>query len=329
MAALNAHPGPFLDIGANLGWFTTMVTACTDKITYAIEPFVENFNRILASACENEVPSSRLHAYNIGLDTKFSKCSLYQVPDHNKGDTHSICDEEQKAAFAARNYIELGIMQTAPLDSLYSSGQLGDIPFSLMKIDVEGYELNSILSASAFLSSSIAPQCINIEMDSRRSQEASSWNVDCEAYIGGRRVILRGYGYRHEVLGQPDLQGVLPQIRRENFDVLQAPKMSLESLGPCLRRIEILLQTMHVANTNKQLLHLPPLIPLSSSLPPTTSSSLPPTTSPFSTSCFTTLQTSLFLPPSKTQNQKGLPHALLERILYQLFHLEHVVPAYC
>jgi FkbM family methyltransferase len=137
MAALNAHPGPFLDIGANLGWFTTMVTACTDKITYAIEPFVENFNRILASACENEVPSSRLHACNIGLDTKFSKCSLYQVPDHNKGDTHSICDEEQKAAFAARNYIELGIMQTAPLDSLYSSGQLGDIPFSLMKIDVE------------------------------------------------------------------------------------------------------------------------------------------------------------------------------------------------
>ncbi|GMI34326.1 hypothetical protein TrRE_jg9155 [Triparma retinervis] len=198
MTALNAHPGPFLDIGANLGWFTTMVTACTNRVTYAIEPFAENFNRLLASACENEVLSSRLHAYNIGLDTKSSKCSLYQVPDHNKGDTHSICDEEQKAAFAARNYIELGVMQTAPLDSLYSSGQLGDVPFSLMKIDVEGYELNSILSASAFLSSSIAPQCINIEMDSRRSQEASSWHVDCEAYIGGLRVILRGYGYRHE-----------------------------------------------------------------------------------------------------------------------------------
>ena len=161
-----------MDVGANLGWFTTRV---------------------------NGVTGNGLKVYNIGLDLKARSCSLFQEPNKNKGGTHTVCDNPvAMRSIRSKGYQELAKIQTTTLDEMYENGLLGDIKLGLMKIDIEGYEWGAILGASRFLSSSIAPECINIEFSSARTLEVIGAPQDCPGHVGGLLTVLRLYGYINE-----------------------------------------------------------------------------------------------------------------------------------
>ncbi|KAI8812487.1 S-adenosyl-L-methionine-dependent methyltransferase [Cladochytrium replicatum] len=152
-------PG-FMDIGANIGWFTFNMAAAGYPVL-AFEPMSQNEILLRTTMCHNPTLMSRIAYFPIGLGKKESHCYMISG-DGNVGDGHTVCDQgfDYKPP---KDYVIRGELSTKMLSKVLSayscstpgeklSNQWSATPFGLqgtpfigvLKIDVEGFEPNVI-----------------------------------------------------------------------------------------------------------------------------------------------------------------------------------------
>jgi FkbM family methyltransferase len=132
----------FLDIGGNIGMWT-LSAAAAKKQTFTIEPSPENFKRICKTVNKNAF-HDRIHLMTIAATTKPETFRL-NVPRGNKGGTSVTPVSEQDDL--AKD--DVNVIKGFRIDSLNLPT---DRPV-VMKVDVEGHELQALLGAMSFLQS--------------------------------------------------------------------------------------------------------------------------------------------------------------------------------
>jgi FkbM family methyltransferase len=135
-----SKPAVFLDIGANIGWFTMVMSALNHRVI-AIEAMKTNTQLLQSSLAASKLQKSvRLHHH--GISSVRGKCILYS-DNLNVGDGHMTCGISADANLSAvlpPNYSIREVIETKSLDALVQE------PINVMKIDVEGSELQVVMS---------------------------------------------------------------------------------------------------------------------------------------------------------------------------------------
>eukprot|EP00123_Amoebidium_parasiticum_P000500 comp11302_c0_seq1/m.5707 comp11302_c0_seq1/g.5707 ORF comp11302_c0_seq1/g.5707 comp11302_c0_seq1/m.5707 type:complete len:419 (-) comp11302_c0_seq1:33-1289(-) len=137
----------FLDIGANVGWYT-MIALAKGYNVVAFEPMPQNARLVRLSACLNGW-EDRLLLYPFGVSTEERTCEVISDPE-NMGNGNTVCSEEEKAAVAAQRgltgkFVVQSKSHYVKLDDYLPP----DVPVGFMKIDIEGYEKIGLSNAGA------------------------------------------------------------------------------------------------------------------------------------------------------------------------------------
>lgn len=143
------HEGDtFLDIGANIG-FLSLVAACiVDKsgLVYAVEPHPFTYKILEKNICLNGFKN--IFSMNIALGKEISEEKIYNRINISRGSASLIRPMNVSE--------ELGVpVRVSSIDILIEKGQI-QLP-NLIKIDVEGFELEVLKGAKILLNSSHAP----------------------------------------------------------------------------------------------------------------------------------------------------------------------------
>jgi FkbM family methyltransferase len=130
--------GLFVDVGANFGWYSMLTARLAPAATViAVEPSRENYALLTHNISSNRF--TNIVALNKGAGAVSTEVSLY-AHEHDNPGAHSI----RKAA----EDVTGEKISIEPLDSLLAPY---DGPINLMKIDVEGYEIDALLGAAKTL----------------------------------------------------------------------------------------------------------------------------------------------------------------------------------
>merc|ERR1712166_666662 len=151
----------FIDIGANVGWFTYVVASHGIPVV-ALEPFEENHMLHQHTLCMNPSLRRNVQLLDVGLHYKDNiTCSLYQNPDYNRGDTHVVCgDSEPEYITSVYEMKKLATAHMRTLNMLMREGTVRIKSASILKIDVEGFEPFALKGATDLLSSDVRPRYI-------------------------------------------------------------------------------------------------------------------------------------------------------------------------
>lgn len=129
-----------VDAGANIGFTALQFLEAGARKVHCFEPLTFLSDRI------NNINSERLIVHNCGVTEKISTRELTISSLHNQGSTYS---SEITTLFP--NVFgpkpEKIITPTAPLDYYF-----GDVDVNILKIDVEGSELDALIGASTLIS---------------------------------------------------------------------------------------------------------------------------------------------------------------------------------
>jgi len=160
--ALSTHPDSYLlDIGGNIGMWT-LSAAAANRQTFTIEPSPENYKRICATVNRN-LFHDRVNVMAIAATTTPELFQL-NVPKGNKGGTSVVKISAEDAQTSGSN-----IIKGLPIDSL-------NLPTNrpvVMKVDVEGHELQALLGAIEFLQ---AANVVYLMMELRASfKDDENW----------------------------------------------------------------------------------------------------------------------------------------------------------
>jgi FkbM family methyltransferase len=131
--------GRYLDIGANFGWFTLLLSkfAGTQGTVVAVEPAPDNHALLQTNIATNA--ATNIVVRNTGVAEKAQTLILRHGPKGNPGkhsfaavsDTHSTSDNPQIAL--------------TTLDAIADEGFGPEAVIDLIKIDIEGYEVAAFL----------------------------------------------------------------------------------------------------------------------------------------------------------------------------------------
>lgn len=129
-----------LDIGANVGKYSSKIKQFNPQATvYAFEPHFKTFIQL-----EENAKKHNYKVFNIGLGDKYGKLKLYDYKD-NSGSTHASL---YKAVIEDIHKQESTCF-TVDIDTIDNFADSYKIEhINLLKIDVEGHELNAIYGAS-------------------------------------------------------------------------------------------------------------------------------------------------------------------------------------
>jgi len=132
----------FIDIGANVGWYTLNMAALGVKVL-AFEPMQDNINLLKRSlALTHNIQSGvsgRVTIYEHGLGVKDEMCFLYS-DNGNVGDGHVQCAEKETDVIMEANYALRGRVPLKRLDNVLNAEQAEGMNVVAIKIDTEGYE---------------------------------------------------------------------------------------------------------------------------------------------------------------------------------------------
>ena len=137
-----SKPAVFLDIGANIGWFTVIMSVLGHRVI-AIEPMESNVELMRASLQASQI-SHNVTIHSRGLDVTPGKCILYS-DNHNVGDGHTACgisSEKDANTLVPAGYSIRQVINTTRLDALVNQN------IDVIKIDVEGSELHAVRSGA-------------------------------------------------------------------------------------------------------------------------------------------------------------------------------------
>jgi len=140
----------FVDIGANIGWFTFSMAALGVNVL-AFEPMEENINLILESMCMPENiksgVSDRITLYGHGLGVKNETCVIYSH-NINVGDGHVRCVESEIDLAIPHDYSIRGRIPVRRLDDVVKAQGRNIVA---VKMDTEGYEGNVLEGGTKLL----------------------------------------------------------------------------------------------------------------------------------------------------------------------------------
>lgn len=130
----------FVDIGANVGWFTLGVASQGYRVM-AFEGMQQNVELMLASLCANPSFQHLAKLHQLGLGREDAKCLLFAGGD-NVGDGHMSCGDDEAMRFTDAGYQQRGTMLVTRLDNVL------DEDVKVLKMDVEGAEWLVLQGAS-------------------------------------------------------------------------------------------------------------------------------------------------------------------------------------
>lgn len=120
----------FIDVGANIGYFSCLMSklAGPGGKVLAVEPEPNNLKLLEQNLKINQLTNVAVHACALGASEGSATLGLYKPANRGR---HSILDTDAKSTVEVR---------VRTLDDLANSSGSGDVLWSLVKIDVEGYE---------------------------------------------------------------------------------------------------------------------------------------------------------------------------------------------
>ena len=195
-APTECHNRVFVDIGANLGWYSLAAVNMGFSVL-SFEPFQSNLGLICSSARNlDRNIADRIKVFNVGLDFKPRHCELFQQKTVNVGDTHSVCDGASRTRFIEKGYSSLGWMNTTTLDIALEAGLFNYVDhIDVMKVDVEGFEYSVMEGGNRFFLSSLAPKYIFMELVSSMMGDAGGLSDRGESRLESVLMKLTNYGY--------------------------------------------------------------------------------------------------------------------------------------
>jgi len=120
----------FIDVGANIGYFTCLMSKLAGPAgkVLAIEPEPQNLTLLQQNIAINRLTNVEVHPCALGASGGIAMLGLYKSSNRGR---HSIVDE------AAKSRIKVPVRT---LDDLARNSGTEGKSWSLVKIDVEGYE---------------------------------------------------------------------------------------------------------------------------------------------------------------------------------------------
>jgi FkbM family methyltransferase len=201
-ALLARHPelvrgGDVLDVGANLGYTATVFARALSPgfRVYAFEPEQENFARLQRSARHPRV-AGRIEAVQAAVGAREGEVELWTNEAHHA--------DHRVVTAAWRDSGRTGA-QRVPLVSLdaFVAG-LGRGPVALVKIDVQGYELEVIRGMTNLLATTPGMH-VAFEHCPDAMRELGFRSDELLAALGTRRLHLIGHDGRLEPVGADEL----------------------------------------------------------------------------------------------------------------------------
>lgn len=175
------EPGDtFVDLGANEGYFSVLASRLVgDGRVFAIEPQQRCWPVIVQNLVENDCANVTLVPY--GVSKEAGSFEMVLTPQTNTG----------ASSFVASKRASLWPRQTVhvlPLDEIFERYGIGEV--ALIKIDIEGYELDALESARQVLGSGRIEKLL---VEIHPKQLAALGRDPAEV-----QKLLEGYGYRRD-----------------------------------------------------------------------------------------------------------------------------------
>lgn len=175
------EPGDtFVDLGANEGYFSVLASRLVgDGRVFAIEPQQRCWPVIVQNLVENDCANVTLVPY--GVSKEVGSFEMVLTPQTNTG----------ASSFVASKRASLWPRQTVhvlPLDEIFERFGIGEV--ALIKVDIEGYELEALESAREVLGSGRIRRLL---VEIHPKQLAALGRDPSEV-----QRLLEGYGYRRD-----------------------------------------------------------------------------------------------------------------------------------
>ncbi|MFM5955561.1 MAG: FkbM family methyltransferase, partial [Dolichospermum sp.] len=138
------HGGIFLDIGANIGYFSLLAAQIPNVQVISFEPSSRELVRFYRNIALNQL--SNITVFPYGLSEETASVPLYIHGDNNPGMNSAINLQD---LFSYLKYDQVVNCNFVPLDCTLSEFLLSKV--YLCKIDVEGYEMSVLKGMSKSL----------------------------------------------------------------------------------------------------------------------------------------------------------------------------------
>lgn len=125
-----------IDIGANIGWYSLVLSQKAQPLIYAFEPEPRNYAYFTRNLKDNHC--TNVVAVNAAVDNTPGEMQLHLYKNHNQG-RHSFIRHAKSVGTVA--------VKTIVLDTFLKEKGAGDRPVKFLKIDIEGYEYNALRGA--------------------------------------------------------------------------------------------------------------------------------------------------------------------------------------
>jgi FkbM family methyltransferase len=134
-----------LDVGANVGKFTNLISdILTDVNIYSFEPLAECFDELT----KNTKHLENVKCFNYALGEEQSEITIYHNEFSPSSSILKMKELHRDIYPSTANSVE-EIVQIKDMDSL--NDKINWIPKTLMKIDVQGFEINVLKGATSSL----------------------------------------------------------------------------------------------------------------------------------------------------------------------------------
>jgi len=165
----------FVDIGANVGSYTILASTVVGCKVYAFEPVLNTYEKLKNNISLNEA-NKKVHAFNMGLGNKESILTF----TNNLNTKNRVVAKGNKSKFKNKETVDIRVDK---LDNIIKN----ETP-SLLKIDVEGYELFVLKGAQTLLRKDCLHSII-VEINGNVSNYGNYDENDIQDF-------LQSYGYR-------------------------------------------------------------------------------------------------------------------------------------
>jgi FkbM family methyltransferase len=122
--------GLMLDIGANIGWYSLVMSKGAGLEIYSFEPDPHNFHCLTQNIANNTI--NGVHPFQFAVADRETKMKLHLYKTYNTG-RHSLIDHGKTGKFVE--------VDTVSIDGFMKKHGLSGQPVELYKIDIEGFEM--------------------------------------------------------------------------------------------------------------------------------------------------------------------------------------------
>jgi FkbM family methyltransferase len=128
--------GIMLDIGANIGWYSVVMSKECQLKVYAFEPHPFNYSMLKENIRINN--ANNIHAFQNAIADQEGRMKLHVYKSYNMG-RHSLVDHGKTGKYHE--------VDTISIDGFMKKQGMENEPVELFKIDIEGFEMAALRGA--------------------------------------------------------------------------------------------------------------------------------------------------------------------------------------